>query len=305
MSGSPRSERIADSVVALPRGLQTFRACFAPHFEGVPSFRALQNEPNRPVAIAIAGLLSLTAIATFTFILGRPIPYRPAPRNGPMSPIESVIERLNQTISPDSADSGGADAPEPASANTGRSEARPFSSTNAVASSGTRSATSTASQPSRLTEQNPNTSYSNQGPSPAVAASSPPTQGQPHAIEGVTQSAISPNMQASLPASVAANLSGWWTGSFRAVVGDADLPQWFVFKQDSTRLTGTCGPDSKKQYPIIHGLVAGDSVKFELNNGKRTFLYDLRVKDKELRGTVCICSLNETRVTKVWLERVQ
>jgi hypothetical protein len=112
-------------------------------------------------------------------------------------------------------------------------------------------------------------------------------------------------MQASIPAADARNLSGWWTGSFRAVVGDADLLQWFVFKQDSAKLTGTGGPDSKKQYPIIHGLVAADSVKFELNNRKKTFLYDLRIEDKELRGTVSIYGLNQTRVTKVWLERVQ
>jgi hypothetical protein len=90
----------------------------------------------------------------------------------------------------------------------------------------------------------------------------------------------------------------------QALSGVADIPQEFVFIQDSKTLTGTARVDSAQQYPMIHGLVAGDSVKFEVNNGPKTFLYDLRVEDEELRGTLVIRNGNEMRTAKVWLERV-
>jgi hypothetical protein len=88
-------------------------------------------------------------------------------------------------------------------------------------------------------------------------------------------------MQTFVHADVVANLPARWTGSFRAVGGGVDVPQWFILKQDSAKLTGTGGPGFTEQYPIIHGLVAGDSVKFELNNRRKTFLYDL------CGGSVC------------------
>ena len=83
------------------------------------------------------------------------------------------------------------------------------------------------------------------------------------------------------------------------------MPRWFIFRQDGAELRGAGGQDSTERYPIIHGLVAGESLKFELNNRRKTFLYYLRFEDKELRGTLFIESANEMRTTKVWLERVQ
>jgi hypothetical protein len=106
------------------------------------------------------------------------------------------------------------------------------------------------------------------------------------------------------PPGAVGNFSGRWTSSLQALSGVADIPQEFVFIQDSKTLTGTARVDSAQQYPMIHGLVAGDSVKFEVNNGPKTFLYDLRVEDEELRGTLVIRNGNEMRTAKVWLERV-
>lgn len=302
---------ITDIVVGLPQayrnsyGEVAATASLTPQFDGIPSFRILQKEPIRREVIAIAGVFSVTAIATFLFVMSRPIPYRPAVQNGTMSSIESVIERLNRPISPNSADNGHADPPEPPSANLSRSEARPLTGKRAPLPSGTRSAVSAANQPAPSHEQNPNASSSNQGSSVAVAASSSLAQGQPGTMRNATPSAAPPNMQTFVHADVVANLPARWTRSFRAVGGGGDVPQWFILKQDSAKLTGTGGPDSTEQYPIIHGLVAGDSVKFELNNRRKTFLYDLRFEGKELRGTLSIKSANEMRDTKVRLERVQ
>jgi hypothetical protein len=106
------------------------------------------------------------------------------------------------------------------------------------------------------------------------------------------------------PPGAVGNFSGRWTSSLQALSGVADIPQEFVFIQDSKTLTGTARVDSAQQYPMIHGLVAGDSVKFEVNNGPKIFLYDLRVEDEKLRGTLVIRNGNEMRTAKVWLERV-
>jgi hypothetical protein len=301
---------MADTVAALPQAYKNSYTEFAPesslasHFDGAPSFQALQTEPIRPAAVAMAGFLSFTALATLTFLMSRPTPYHHAARNEPRSPIESVIERLNETISPNSADSGASDAPESTSANMGRSEARPLSRPNARPSPRTRSAASAAGQPSQLREQNPDTSYSDQAPSPVVAASSSLPQGQPRTLQGVTQSAIPSNMQASTHPTAMKSLPGKLTGSFQAVGGDADLPQRFILKQDNATLSGSGGADSAEQYPILHGLVAGDSVKFELDTGKGPLIYDLTVEGKQLRGTVSSKGANGMRTTDVQLERV-
>jgi hypothetical protein len=49
--------------------------------------------------------------------------------------------------------------------------------------------------------------------------------------------------------------------------------------------------------------VAGDSVRFDLNHERKSFLYDLKVVGQELRGTLSIRSTNETRRSAVLLER--
>jgi hypothetical protein len=307
---------ITDMIGALPRAYRNSyaevaaAASLTPHFDGIPSFRALPQEPIRRGAIVIAGILSLTALATFMYVMGRPIPYRPVERNGHMSPIESVIARLNQPISPDSADNARSDAPLPAS--TGRSipEARPVSATSAVPAPGARFVAGAASPPAQPGEQNQNASDSDRGTLRTVPAPSSPApdvpqsvQSKPGTIRIAALSANPSNMH--IPADMATNLSGEWTGSLPAVGADADDPQWFRFKQDSTKLTGTGGPDSTQQYPIIDGWVTGDFVRFELNHGQRKFLYALKVEGEGLQGTLSISSANEMRTTTVRLKHVR
>jgi hypothetical protein len=101
------------------------------------------------------------------------------------------------------------------------------------------------------------------------------------------------------------DFTGRWSASLLAVGGETDIPRWFNFRQDRARLTGTGGPDSSKQFPITGGLVAGDSIKFKLDDGRRTFLYDLKIEGNGLRGTVSIRSADEMRTAEVWLERAR
>jgi hypothetical protein len=222
-----------------------------------------------------------------------------------MSPIESVIERLNQPISPDSADNEHADSTEPASANKGRAETLTLSRTGAEPSFGAKSAASATNRPGRSSEPKPSARYSDQRLSVSVATPSSSAQSQSESIRKVQRNATPSNMQALSPASVAVNLSDRWIGSFRAASKNTDVPQWFNLKQDGVSLTGTGGPNSTEQYPIIHGVAAGGSVTFELNEGKRRFLYDLRFEDKDLRGILSIRSTDGMRSTKVRLERIQ
>jgi TonB family protein len=70
------------------------------HFDGVPSFRGLQKEPIPSGVVFIALLATLAALATLSFVSARP--YHLVEQNAPQTPIESVLQRLNQSTSPDS-----------------------------------------------------------------------------------------------------------------------------------------------------------------------------------------------------------
>lgn len=106
-----------------------------------------------------------------------------------------------------------------------------------------------------------------------------------------------------LPA--AADVSGVWSGAFHAVGGDGDIPQLITIKQTGANLTGSGGPDAKEQYPIVGGMVQGDSVKFEIRTPQREFWYDMKVNGKKLRGTILIKSPKDTRTADVWLEHMR
>ena len=269
----------------------------------VPSFQTLQQEPLQRGAMASASVLGVTAFATFTFVIGRPAPYFSEPQHGPISPIQSVIERLNQPISPDSVDNnGGSYAPTQASSDTRQSEASPSSA--AVLSSGTSLRAATKITPaSRTQEQNPDAGKPNLA-LPLLSSSSL-AQGQSEPIREAEPSATSSYASPRSSTAAASNLSGRWSLSFGAAEEGANAPEWFIFKQDSGELTGIGGLNSTQRYPIIHGLVADNSVSFELDIGKRRFLYNLRLEDEMLRGTLSVSGTNEMRSTSVWLKHVQ
>jgi hypothetical protein len=231
---------LADFIGALPQAYKNSYVKAAPvasltfHFDGVPSFQVLSKEPIRRETIVFASVLSLTALAAFVYVMELPGPYHHAGRNGRISPIEAVLEQLNQPLSADVA--GGVSTDVSGSASTDAN--RPVSATDAD----TRT-----------------------------------------------------------PATTAIDISGEWT--VRIAGGDAGIPRWFIFRQNGAVLSGTGGSDSAEQYPIIHGLVAGDSVRFEVNDGRTEFLYDMKGEGREIWGTLSIRSAGGMRVAKVRLER--
>jgi Bacterial Ig-like domain (group 3) len=92
----------------------------------IPSFKILDEEPLGRVSILAGGTISLILLAGFVFLLSRPIAYRPlSGSNGRLSPIEAVMQRLNQAPAPDSAASSLPNAGTPASAQMSGLQAQP------------------------------------------------------------------------------------------------------------------------------------------------------------------------------------
>jgi hypothetical protein len=93
---------------------------------GIPSFKSLDKEPLGLGSILVGSTISLIALAVFAFLLSRPVTYQPiSGSNGRMSPIESVMRRLNSPPPPDSAESSLQDATTPPSAQMSGPPAQP------------------------------------------------------------------------------------------------------------------------------------------------------------------------------------
>src|ERR1700733_633483 len=93
---------------------------------GIPSFKLLDKEPLGLGAILVGGTMSLIALVAFAFLLSQQIAYQPiSGSNGRMSPIESVMQRLNSPPAPDSAASSLQDAATSSSAQTNGLHAQP------------------------------------------------------------------------------------------------------------------------------------------------------------------------------------
>jgi hypothetical protein len=93
----------------------------------VPSFKILDDDPLGRGSILAGGTIALIVLAAFAFLLSRPIAYRPlSGSNGRLSPVEAVMQRLNQAPAPDSAASSLPDAATPASAQMSGSKAQPW-----------------------------------------------------------------------------------------------------------------------------------------------------------------------------------
>ena len=281
-----------DLIGALPQAYRNSypKVAAAPHFEGAPSFQLLQKEPMRRGVVLTGGFVSVTALAAFIYVMQGPVAFHPAERKGHKSPIELVMEHLNQPLTVDTAKK----APSAA-----------FQSDSTAA----------GNQSARVVDQNPSPVDSGPAPSRMFATSSraaSPQFSQPAPIRVVTRSASGLTSQASgavltplATATVLESVSAGWTGSWRAVDGDADLPQWFSLRQNGAKISGTGGPSPSAQYPIFDGLVGGESISFELHVGQRTFLYDLKFQDQGPRGTVSVTNANRKRTEAVRFERAR
>ena len=106
---------------------------------------------------------------------------------------------------------------------------------------------------------------------------------------------IDPNARAK-----AVNLSGKWIGTFKLV--NTEMLMHVVMTHSGATITGTAGPHSAKQMPIIAGQVAtteaGTSVSFQMSTGVEgaVMLFELALTDTSLKGTITV-SQNGEKVT--------
>jgi hypothetical protein len=109
-----------------------------------------------------------------------------------------------------------------------------------------------------------------------------------------------------LAGAMASNLAGKWSGNFKVNGGDHDVPQFFIFQQQGTKLTGSGGPNPGEQYPIEDGRMEGDEANFELTTGEWKFTYHLkRTAQDQLRGDLKLQEVGDSRTAKVSLTRIK
>jgi hypothetical protein len=106
-------------------------------------------------------------------------------------------------------------------------------------------------------------------------------------------------------ATLAADVSGKWSGNFEMTGSDGTKqtrPVYLILKQDGTKLTGSGGPDSSEQHPILSGTVDGDSLKFTVEGG---FVFDVKYAGDEIKGDVRRERGGEITNLKVFLKRAE
>jgi hypothetical protein len=121
---------LTDILVALPSAHQnsytvTESASLSLNAGSIPSFKILDEEPLERGSILVGGTISLILLAAFALLLSRQIAFRPiSGPNGRLSPIEAVMQHLNQPPVPDSPPSL-PDATSPSSSQMNAPQAQP------------------------------------------------------------------------------------------------------------------------------------------------------------------------------------
>ena len=83
------------------------------------------------------------------------------------------------------------------------------------------------------------------------------------------------------------DVTGKWTGTLDMKQdGDAQtITVVMNVKQEGTKLTGTAGTD-EEQHPIQNGVIDGDKITMEVDNGEAVYRLQLVVNGDEISGEV-------------------
>ena len=104
---------------------------------------------------------------------------------------------------------------------------------------------------------------------------------------------------------MAADVTGKWSGSFKAEGADHSISQLIILKQQGSTLSGSAGPDASEQYPLENGKVDGNRVSFQVTTGEWRFSYNLTGEKDTLSGDLKLESTTESRNARVTLTRVK
>lgn len=279
-------------------------------------FQSLHSEPIRRGAFVIAGALTATLLVAFGYVMELPMP-SPTFRSNNKSAIESVLERLNKKASPGPTESVRSEASHSTQTAGNDMEQRqtlprnaaPPTASSAPAPHAPGAASYQAGQTLEAAKAVPNASAfeadfssDTRKPRSAMGAGQRIQETESGATSGrsTTRMSSRPQMFVDMPAS----LSGRWI-EYPAISADPEFPGGLILVQRSKVLSGFGALGSGNQNPMIHGSVAGESVRFELSDGRKSLQYDLKVDGEELRGTMTIKNGNETRTAAVRLRRAR
>ena len=106
-------------------------------------------------------------------------------------------------------------------------------------------------------------------------------------------------------AAAAADVSGKWTGTFKATAPDGQTREGtavLVLKQTGETITGTAGPDESEQHALAKGKIEGDKITLETDDGVKL---DLVLTGERLAGDVTITRDNGTMKAKLDVGRAK
>ncbi|WP_109487494.1 hypothetical protein [Occallatibacter savannae] len=301
-------ELIVDVMQSLPQAYRNSYAEVASpvaaveRIDGVPSFHMIHDEPIRRGTFVVAGTMTIAALIAFGFVMRLPIPSEIVGLKGSRSPVESVLDRLNRQAPPDSAEhvsSANSDEAQTDANGDAKRSVASQSPGDGMASGGASKADARMLEPVKPV---PNAGTFNPGSWTSVKGRVSQTRAtQAEASRSQAQSATSSGQ---ILVDAPADLSGRWFES-QAAGADVLFSGGFVLVQHGPVLNGFAGVGSPEQSAVIRGSVTGDSVKFEVSDGRKSFLYNLKLEGEEMRGTVTIVIGNEIRGVEVELRRVR
>lgn len=281
----------------------------AQQLPSVPMFQSLNNQPIRRGTFALAGALTLTLIIAFGYVMELPVPSPTYGSIGSKSPVESVLERLNRQAPLKSMGKVTTEVPHPQSAERGGTNRLMASARDSALPHDGSATSKTGGQILEPEKPIPNAmpidpALSGFVSTPRSKMAAPQTI--PQRQTGTTPGGV-PTTVSSRPSvfiAPPAGISGRWI-EYSVAGADSRFPGGLNLIQRDSVLGGFGGLDPNHQYPVIHGSVIGNSVKLELSDGRKSFLYNLRLEGEELRGTLVIRSGSETQRTTIRLRRVQ
>jgi hypothetical protein len=106
-------------------------------------------------------------------------------------------------------------------------------------------------------------------------------------------------------AAAAADVSGKWTGTFKATAPDGQTREGtavLVLKQTGDAITGSAGPDESEQHALAKGRIEGDKITLETDDGVKL---DLVLAGERISGDVTITRDNGTMKAKLDVGRAK